>query len=270
MKNIYFAFLLFITFLTNGQGVFQSFDGTKIYFETEGNGPAVVLLHGFMNTGASWKRGKLPAKLVEAGYKVIIPDLRGNGKSDKPHDLKNYQKDAEIRDIMALMKYLNIKKYHVVGYSRGAILAAKLITLDTKHILSATLGGVGLDFTNPDWARRIMFAEAFSGKAHLYPETQGAINYAKSINADTIALGHLQTTQPAASKEQLKNVKIPVLVIAGNQDHDNGNPAELAELFRNHKLVFVDGNHNNTHVSEAFAEEITLFLKSLKPIKIEK
>jgi pimeloyl-ACP methyl ester carboxylesterase len=159
---------LFLCLLVSYQSLaqtFTSFDGTKIYYETLGQGRPVVLLHGFIVDSNTWKRGKLPDLLAANGFKVILIDLRGNGLSDRPQQLAAYQQDAEIKDVMALMQWLGYSQYDVVGYSRGAILAARELVIDS-HVRSAVLGGMGSDFTNPAWARRVMFAEAFGGKAH--------------------------------------------------------------------------------------------------------
>src|SRR6185436_20370317 len=125
---------------------FRSFDSTKIYYEVRGLGDAVVLVHGFIVNGQSWKRTELYKNLLEEGYKVIILDQRGNGFSDKPHDSLAYDNDAEAKDIMGLMKHLKIKKYNAIGYSRGSIIVARLLALD-KNIKKAVIGGMGAEFT---------------------------------------------------------------------------------------------------------------------------
>src|ERR1700733_9096935 len=97
---------------------FSSFDGTKIYYETRGTGKPVLLVHGFIVNSSSWKGTELYHDLLNKGYKVIILDMRGNGRSGKPHDSTAYDNDAEAKDIMLLMNLLKIKQYNVVGYSR--------------------------------------------------------------------------------------------------------------------------------------------------------
>lgn len=262
--RLYLLFILLCPLLVfaqhDRQSLFSSFDGTKIHYEVTGQGTPVVLLHGFMSSSKSWKRGLLIQTLAENGFKVINVDLRGNGLSDKPHSLEAYQDNAELKDVMALMQHLGFEKYHVVGYSRGAILVAKQLTLD-KHIMKAVIGGAGVDFTNPNWERRKMFAEAFSGKAHLYPETKGAIESAKRNGVDTLVMGYLQKVQPTTLSTELQKVKKPVLVIAGDQDNDNGDVAALAKIIPKATLKTVPGNHGNTSQSEAFAKEILAFLK---------
>ena len=242
---------------------FASFDGTKIHYWLQGSGKPVVLVHGFISNSNSWKKAALVPELIHAGYQVIVLDLRGNGLSDRPHSEAAYANNAECRDIMALVNHLKIKKYDLVGYSRGAILTARLLTMD-KNIRRAVMGGMGTDFTDPNWSRRKMFQEAFQGKAHLYPETQGAIKYAKSIGADTIALGRLQQFQPVVSPAELAKVKTPVLVISGAQDSDNGKAADLAKLLPKSVLKTVPGDHNATAATEPFAKEVVTFLNALK------
>jgi hypothetical protein len=59
------------------------------------------------------------------------------------------------------LKFLGVKKYSFVGYSRGSIIGARLLVLD-KHVKKAVLGGMGADFTNPEWPRRIAYYEALT------------------------------------------------------------------------------------------------------------
>src|SRR5215213_3498122 len=126
-------------------GFFSSHDGTNIYYEVKGEGRPVVLIPGFMNTSETWKRTPLYNDLLDAGFKLILLDLRGNGKSDKPHTLSAYQNDAEAKDILGLMKMLKLKKYSIVGYSRGAIIASRVLVLN-KKIKTAVIGGMGTAF----------------------------------------------------------------------------------------------------------------------------
>ena len=251
--------LLFFSFSTDAQ-TFTSFDGTQIHYEIMGKGRPVVLIHGFIVNSNSWKGGMLPKKLSDAGFQVILLDLRGNGQSDKPHELAKYENNAEIKDVIGLMKFLKIPQYDVVGYSRGAILTARMITMD-KQIRTAVIGGIGTDFTNPNWQRRKDFEELFSGKAHLHPEYQGALNYAKKINADTTVLGFLQKVQPSTPLNAMKKFNKPVLIIVGSDDPDVTKTDGLVKNFKNATLKIVSGkDHNNASGSEEFAEEVLKFL----------
>ncbi|MFD1143498.1 alpha/beta fold hydrolase [Larkinella insperata] len=267
MKNLLVYFLLVVSASawaqTNREPLFTSFDGTKIHYEVAGEGRPVVLVHGFMGNSTSWQKAVLRQSLLDAGYKVVQLDLRGNGQSDKPHTLAAYQNDAEARDIIALMNHLKLNHYDVVGYSRGSIITARLLVLD-PNLRSAVLGGMGADFTDPDWPRRRAFADLFSGKAHLHPEFQGALNAAKTRGLDTLSLGFQQQAQPSTSPAELSKARIPVLIICGEQDEDNGRAGDLAKLIPTATLKTVPGNHNNTSGSDGFAREVLAFLRSSK------
>lgn len=65
--------------------------------------------------------------MLDQGYRVILIDLRGNGKSDHPHREQAYARDAESRDIPGLMDFLKIKRYDLIGYSRGSIIADRVL-----------------------------------------------------------------------------------------------------------------------------------------------
>ena len=237
---------------------FSSFDGTKIYYEVRGEGKPVLLVHGFIVNSNTWKRTALYPDLLNGGYKVIILDMRGNGKSGKPHDTAAYENDAEAKDIMQLMDLLKIKQYSAVGYSRGSIITARLLVLD-KRIQNAVLGGMGTDFTNPEWPRRKMFYRAMMGDS--IPELKGAVDYVKQQGLDQLALAYLQKAQPSTSKEALGKVKQPVLVICGDKDADNGSAGELAKLLPNTSSATTPGDHNHASATPEFSKEIISFLR---------
>jgi pimeloyl-ACP methyl ester carboxylesterase len=192
------------------------------------------------------------------GYKVIILDMRGNGKSGKPHDTAAYENDAEAKDIMQLIGLLKIKQYSAVGYSRGSIITARLLLLDTR-IQNAVLGGMGTDFTNPEWPRRKMFYRAMMGDS--IPELKGAVDYVKQQGLDRLALAYLQKAQPSTGREALARVKQPVLVICGDKDSDNGSAAELAKLLPNTSYAITPGDHNHASATPEFSKEIIRFLR---------
>ena len=259
---ITFSALLLITRVLFAQadttGYYTSFDGTKIWYEVKGNGEPVVLVHGFIVNGESWKRTALYTDLLKSGYKVVSFDMRGNGKSDKPHDASLYANDAEAKDIIGLLTSLHIKKYSVVGYSRGSIITARLLVLDNR-IRKAVMGGMGTDFTNPEWPRRKLFYRALSGDtvAELAP----VVAYVKKAGLDQQALALLQKEQPSTPKEVLKNIQEPVLVVCGSEDSDNGNAAELAKLFKRGLFKTVPGDHNHASGTAEFSAAVIDFLK---------
>lgn len=237
---------------------FTSFDGTKIAYQVKGSGKPVFLIHGFIVNSDSWRRANLYKDLIASGYQVILPDLRGNGKSDKPHTAEAYMNDAEAKDLMKLADALKINSYDMIGYSRGAIITSRIMILDTR-VRKSVLGGMGADFINPQWPRRIMFYEALSGKP--VKELEAVVQRIKDQGLDQQALAFMQNGQPSTSKEELGRVKKPVLVICGSEDEDNGSSKELAALIHGAKYIRVPGDHNNTARTKEFSIAVISFLQ---------
>ncbi|MES1219858.1 MAG: alpha/beta fold hydrolase [Bacteroidota bacterium] len=239
-------------------GFLTSFDGTKIYYEVSGKGEAVILVHGFIVNGQSWKHTALYNDLASAGYKVVLLDQRGNGRSDKPQDSTAYENDAEAKDIMALTKKLGIHKYIAVGYSRGSIIVSRLLVLD-KNIQKGVIGGMGSDFTNPEWPRRIMFYHALRGDS--VPELKAMVENVQKKGLDQKALAYLQRSQPSTSKEELSKIKRQVLVICGDHDIDNGSAKDLSSLIPGAIFTTTPGVHNDANQSKEFSAAVISFLQ---------
>jgi pimeloyl-ACP methyl ester carboxylesterase len=87
----------------------------------EGDGPPVMLLHGFPDNSQLW-RNQIPA-LVEAGFRVVAPDLRGRGESDMPKRVEDYAFPLLLQDVAGIMDALGIEKANVVGHDWGSALA---------------------------------------------------------------------------------------------------------------------------------------------------
>ena len=96
-------------------------DGVGIEYEATGQGRPVVLLHGFPDSGRLW-RHQVPV-LAGAGFRVIVPDLRGYGRSGKPEAIEAYSLPLLAGDVMAFLADLQITRANVVGHDWGAALA---------------------------------------------------------------------------------------------------------------------------------------------------
>ena len=235
-------------------------DGIKMYYEVKGDGYPIVLVHGFSGTSQGWKNGQLYNELLKAGYKVIMMDLRGNGRSDKPHADAAYVNDAEAKDIMGMISALNIKSYDVVGYSRGSIIAARLLVLD-KRVNKTIIGGMGDAFTNPQLPRRIHAYEALMGDTSHH-DVDGMIKYIHSQHFDETALALQQKYQPSTAPEELAKMKKPVLIIRGTEDKESGNSeTALQQMIPGAKLAYVPGDHNAASKTSQFSDAVIGFIK---------
>lgn len=156
---------------------FVSFDGIRIAYYDEGDGPAVILLHGFGVDGLGQfgdferilpileKRQKmfrevfgaatpppdppldgrpgLVRALQAAGARTILPDMRGFGASEKPRERAAYEDSAFARDVTALIDHLHLDAVDVIGFSMGAGTTARLLMLHPPQVKSAILAGIG-------------------------------------------------------------------------------------------------------------------------------
>jgi len=116
--------------------------GTQ-YVRVGGKGPAVVLLHGFGDSGDMW--APLAAKLVK-DHTVIVPDLRGMGLSSHPED--GYEKAAQARDLVGILDKLDVKKAQLVTHDIGNMVGYALATHYPERVTSwvvmdAPLPGMG-------------------------------------------------------------------------------------------------------------------------------
>ena len=107
-------------------------NGVRLHVEDHGAGKPVVLLHGWPDSAHVW-RNQIPF-LVEHGFRVIAPDLRGFGRSDKPEDVAAYALPVVVGDVVAILDELSAPRAHVVGHDWGAAVAWLVATLQPDRV----------------------------------------------------------------------------------------------------------------------------------------
>ncbi len=129
-------------------------DGVTLHVRDRGSGPPVLLLHGWPDTGELW-RHQVPA-LTAAGYRTIVPDLRGFGASSKPADLAAYTPPHLVGDVVGVLDALGIERAHLVGHDWGAAVTWMTAALAPKRVTSMTAMSVGhpAAFRSAGWAQR--------------------------------------------------------------------------------------------------------------------
>ncbi|HEU0079046.1 MAG TPA: alpha/beta hydrolase [Longimicrobiaceae bacterium] len=95
--------------------------GVRLHYVEAGEGPLVVLLHGFPEFWYGW-RHQIPA-LAAAGFRVVAPDMRGYNLSDKPEGVERYRVELLVEDVAGLVKHLGAERAHVVGHDWGGVVA---------------------------------------------------------------------------------------------------------------------------------------------------
>jgi pimeloyl-ACP methyl ester carboxylesterase len=110
----------------------------RLAADTAGEGPAVLLVHGFPDSRAVWRHQVGP--LAEAGFRVIVPDLRGFGASERPVGVEHYRVTLLVDDLLEL---LDDEPAHVVGHDWGAGIAWVLAALHPDRVRSLAALSVG-------------------------------------------------------------------------------------------------------------------------------
>ncbi|MDQ1005676.1 pimeloyl-ACP methyl ester carboxylesterase [Streptomyces sp. V4I23] len=129
-------------------------NGIGINVQDVGEGPAVLLIHGWPDTHQLWQR-QVPA-LTSAGFRVISLDLRGFGESDKPLAAEDYALTEIIGDLIGVLDHLNVDRAHLVGHDWGGVIATLLAALQPTRVNSLTCLAVGHPqaFVAAGWSQR--------------------------------------------------------------------------------------------------------------------
>ena len=119
-------------------------NGIKINTLIEGDGKPVIFVHGWPESWYSWRHQINPFK--KAGYKVIIPDIRGYGRSEKPKNVNSYSLKEITNDLIGILDHLKEEEAHIIGHDWGAPISWYTSLLFPKRILSVS--GLSVPF-NP-------------------------------------------------------------------------------------------------------------------------
>ena len=114
---------------------FFNSNGVRLRYVEQGSGPTIVLMHGLTGTLDRHFIANGVFATLAKDHRAIAVDLRGHGKSDKPHQPDAYGEEM-ARDVVRLMDHLKIQRAHVLGYSLGAMIAGRLATMDPERLSS--------------------------------------------------------------------------------------------------------------------------------------
>ncbi len=238
----------------------------RIHYDVAGNGPPIVLIHGFAsNTQGNWRTPGWIDFLKDAGLRVICLDCRGHGQSDKPHESSAYSGQLMAEDVIHLMDHLNVEQAAVMGYSMGARIATQLMVSHPHRFSMAILGGMGSSIFHERGKRNRAIGEALlarKGSASDNPVARGFRLFAETTGADLQALAAvIQSTSEAVKAADLAGISAPTLIVAGEKDELIGNPRLLADAIPGCQLVILkDQDHLSAVMDPAYKEAVGHFL----------
>jgi len=237
-------------------------DGILIRYIDIGEGTPIVLLHGAWGSLERWNKGDT-LQILAKEYRVIAMDLRGHGKSGKPHGKAYY--GAEMgRDALRLLDHLGISKAHFAGYSRGARIVGYLMAHSPDRLFTAILGArepmLEWDVTNVPSMEKLM------ARYKNRPSSQDPNAPAQDLVA--MASAQLGRESWLVTLDQLRSIDFPVLGIVGSKDSPE-NVARLKGVIPLMEVVVIDGA---THGGETgamrrseFSQAVMKFLAKHSP-----
>jgi len=245
-------------------------DGVDIHYEIGGDGPVVLLTHGFCASSAMW-RDNVPA-LVAGGYQVVTWDMRGHGKSASPKDPTLYSASLTVGDIDAALNAAGADKAVIGGMSLGGYMSIAYYLAHRDRVHALMLIDTGPGFKNDaarerwnDYARgrgddlvaRGEAALSASAEAHL--QTQ---NYAGLKRAADGMLAQ----ENADAINSLPDIAVPTLVVVGDRDEPflAASDYMATKIAGARKVMIADAGHAaNVDQPAAFNEAVLAFLNGL-------
>lgn len=236
--------------------------GARIWYGSIGRGRPVVLLHGGMSSSRAWG-AQVPA-LVQAGYRVVLVDSRGHGRSTMGKARLSYARMAN--DVRAVIRHLRLSRPTVVGWSDGAIVALTLAANSGETLGGIYAFGANIDASGvrPDAASAPILAQVGPWLAADYADispTPGDFGVLRS------AVREMQGQEPFLSHAQLREIRASPVLIAGAAEDEFILPAhqqELAGLIPGAELeIFRNGGHFVPwQEPESFNRSLLAFLSS--------
>lgn len=237
--------------------------GARLAVHRLGEGRPVVLLHGlFSSAEVNWIKFGTAARLADAGFEAIMPDLRAHGQSDAPHDPAAYPEDVLVADALALVAALGLADYDLAGFSLGARTAVRsvLAGLTPRRLV---LGGMGLEGL-AGWARRSAhFIDAIDrfGTIERGDPAYVAQNFMRSMQIDRVAARLLLQSVDDTPASALDGITMPTLVVCGSDDQDNGSAPALAERLPDAVYRAIRGTHMSSVTRPELGAAMAEFLK---------
>ncbi|NOK65839.1 MAG: alpha/beta hydrolase [Chloroflexi bacterium AL-W] len=222
--------------ITNEQGYIEH-DGARIWYATYGSGPPVNLLHGGLGHSGNWGY-QVPA-LVTSGYRVVVIDSRGHGRSTR--DERPFTYELMASDVSTVMDVLHIEKAGLVGWSDGAVIALILAMKAPTRVAGVFFFGCAMD---PSGTKEIEFTpilkRCFGRHMQDYAQLSPTPDQFEAFSA---AVDLMQQTQPNYSAQDLAQVSVPVAIVQSEHDEfiKHEHAKYLAQTIPNAEFVHLPG-----------------------------
>jgi len=241
-------------------------DGIELAFERQGEGPAIVLVHGFGSSRVqNWKSTGWYGGLTGAGFSIVAMDCRGHGDSGKPHDEAFYGHDRMAEDVIEVMRACDLSDALILGYSMGGFIGLRLLAAHPRRVRKLAIAGVGETYlqdgiTAP--AARSALADALltPDKDSLTdPRARMFRAFADQPGKDRLALAAcMRAMSPHLPLETLSRLQRPVLIVDGSDDDTAGRPDPLAAAITDARAVTIPGRDHMSAVGDKHTRQAVI------------
>ncbi len=250
---------------------FTSDDGLQIaWFEwgSDTSRPPALLHHGFAaSTKLNWEAPGVVKALLDAGRRVVSIDARGHGESDKPTEPRFYGEVKMAKDVSRLIDEIGAAEVDLCGYSMGGIVSLIVGTQETR-IRRLIAGGIGAGIVEMGGVDRRAIDPSGLIEALLAPTREGLKGapaafraFAESTGANLKALA-AQAGAIHARKIPLETIRVPALVLVGDNDALASRPEVLAAAMPYGRAKVIPGDHLGVVGTKPFRDEIVAFLNA--------
>ena len=246
-------------------------NGVKIHYEVYGDGPALILTHGYSSTSAMWE-GQIEA--LSKHHKLVLWDMRGHGKSDYPADPNAYSEALTIGDIAALLDQISTRRAIVGGLSLGGYMSLAFYRTHPERVAALLIIDTGPGFKK-DEART-----AWNKRAHETAERfeRDGLSVLKSLSRERSSVTHrdarglalaargMLTQRDASVMEVLPEIAVPSLIVVGADDTPflAASDYMAAKIPGAKKVVIPSAGHAvNIDQPQAFIDAVLPFLGGL-------
>lgn len=238
------------------------FGGVMLAVHELGAGRPVLLLHGlFSSAYVNWIKFGHAQAIAAKGFRVLMPDFRVHGESEAPHDADLYPADVLARDVEAIIEHFGLIDFDLGGFSLGARTSALLLARGVRP-RRAILAGMGLEGLSGWGKRRDFFLSVIEDRAmikHGDPRWL-SLQFMKTMKVDPVAAKLLLDSFGDVDVSALKTVDLPILVVCGEDDSDNGSPEALVALLPDAQFAQVPGTHMGSVTQKALGDAMAAFL----------
>jgi len=246
-------------------------DGVKIYYEVHGEGPPLLLTHGYSSTSAMW-HGQVDA--LAKDHTLILWDMRGHGQSDYPDDPAAYSEALTVGDMASILDAVGAKRAIIGGLSLGGYMSLAFYRAYPDRARALLIIDTGPGFKKND-AREAWNARALATADKLEREGLDVLKAAtrerataSHRNAKGLALAArgMLTQRDARVIELLPDIKVPALIVVGADDTPflAASDYMAAKIPGAQKVVIPAAGHAvNIDQPKAFVDAVAPFLKNL-------